>query len=169
MEPLVHILLPALILLAFLPKYKKEVLLFSLFAILPDFDTYIPFYHRTIFHNIFFILASVIIVYILLNKFKAILAGYYLLSHLILDIGYPGAAFLYPLYKKFIAFSIAITTEASKGIYNLKFKFDIITNPVSSNIASIGEGTYFGVISLMVLVVFIMGTLIYLIKKEGKL
>lgn len=169
MEPLVHAVLPALILLAFIPKYKKQILIFSLFGLLPDLDTYIPFYHRTIFHNIFFVLIVALFVYIISNRFNAILSGYYLLSHLIMDITYPGAAFLYPLYKKFIAFSIAVTTEASKGIYNLKFKFDIITNPVSSNIASIGEGTYFGLISTMFIIVILMGLLIYLAKKRGKI
>lgn len=163
MEPLVHILLPALILLAFLPKYKKEVLLFSLFAILPDFDTYIPHSHRIIFHNLLFISIIVLIVYIISNKFNAILSGYYLLSHLILDIEYPGTAFLYPFYKYFIAFKIKIITIAGNLIP--QFKFDMIITSVIESV-NFTESTYLGNISFMFLILIILAILIYYYKKQ---
>ena len=163
MEPLVHILLPALILLEFLPKYKKEVLLFSLFAILPDFDTYIPNSHRIIFHNLLFISIVVLIVYIISNKFNAILSSYYLLSHLILDIEYPGTAFLYPFYNYFIGFKIKIITIAGNLIP--QFKFDMIITPIIESF-KFTESTYFGNISVMFLVLIILAILIYYCKKQ---
>ena len=163
MEPLVHILLPALILLAFLPKYKKEVLLFSLFAILPDFDTYIPHSHRILFHNLLFISIIVLIVYVISNKFNAVLSSYYLLSLLILDIEYPGTAFLYPFYKYFIAFKIKIITIAGNLIP--QFKFDMI---ITSTIESVKftESTYFGNISMIFTTLIILAILIYYYKKQ---
>jgi len=165
MEPLVHLILPALILLAFLPKYKKEVLLFSLFAILPDFDTYIPHFHRILFHNIFFILIIALSVYLISNKFNAILSSYYLLSHLILDIEYPGTAFLYPFYEYFIAFRIKIITTAGNLIP--QFNFDIIITSVVESV-KFTESTYFGNISVMFLVLLILSAIIFYYKKEVK-
>ncbi len=165
MEPLVHILLPALILLAFLPKYKKEVLLFSLFAILPDFDTFIPHSHRIIFHNLLFISIIVLIVYIISNKFNAILSSYYLLSHLILDIEYPGTAFLYPFYTSFIAFKIKIITIAGNLIP--QFKFDMIITPIIESV-NFTESTYLGNISFMFATLIILSVVIYYYKKKVK-
>ena len=163
MEPLVHILLPALILLAFLPKYKKEVLLFSLFAILTDFDTYIPHSHRILFHNLLFISIIVLIVYVISNKFNAVLSSYYLLSHLILDIEYPGTAFLYPFYKYFIAFKIKIITIA--GNLMPQFKFDMLITPVTESF-KFTESTYLGNVSVIFLALIILAILIYYYKKQ---
>ncbi len=98
MDPVMHLLLPLLILLA-LRIDTRSVLLFAPLAILPDFDAFLGL-HRVVFHS--FIPVIVIpVALILFAKYKrpgwmlgALLVQFYLASHVALDMG--GVVFLWP-------------------------------------------------------------------------
>ncbi len=98
MDPLMHVLLPVLILLA-LRIDTRKVLLLAPLAVLPDFDAVFGL-HRAVFHS--FIPVVVIPVgLILYSRYKrpewmltALLVQFYLASHVVLDLG--GVAFLWP-------------------------------------------------------------------------
>ena len=98
MDPVMHLLLPLLILLA-LRIETRSVLLFAPLAILPDFDAFLGL-HRVVFHS--FIPVIVIpVALILFAKYKrsewmlsALLVQFYMASHVALDMG--GVVFLWP-------------------------------------------------------------------------
>lgn len=98
MDPVMHLLLPLLILLA-LRIESRSVILFAPLAILPDFDAFLGL-HRVVFHS--FIPVIVIpVVLILYSKYRrpewmlaALLVQFYMASHVALDLG--GVVFLWP-------------------------------------------------------------------------
>jgi membrane-bound metal-dependent hydrolase YbcI (DUF457 family) len=98
MDPVMHLLLPLLILLA-LRIDTRSVLLFAPLAILPDFDAFLGL-HRVVFHS--FIPVIVIpVMLILYSKYRrpewmlgALLVQFYMASHVALDMG--GVVFLWP-------------------------------------------------------------------------
>lgn len=98
MDPVMHLLLPTLILLA-LRIETRSVLLFAPLAILPDFDALLGL-HRVVFHS--FIPVIVIpVALILFAKYRrpewllgALLVQFYMASHVALDMG--GVVFLWP-------------------------------------------------------------------------
>ena len=99
MDPIMHILLPLLILLALRIDAKKAVL-FAPLAILPDFDAFLGA-HRMVFHS-FIPVVVLPIALILYSKYKrpewmlsALLVQFYLASHVVLDLG--GVSFLWPI------------------------------------------------------------------------
>ncbi|MBT3984920.1 hypothetical protein HOD38_03270 [archaeon] len=101
MEPIIHLFLPAIVLLAIYPNIpKKYVLGLAPLAVLADFDLFVGGWHRLLFHNLFFVILVALLVYALWNKRAFFIALYYTLSHLILDFAYPGSAWLYPLVQK---------------------------------------------------------------------
>lgn len=115
MEPLFHVILPLLILLAFFPRLNKDLVFKLLFlTIIMDFDIFIPNEHRMIFHNLLFVLVVVLIIYFLMGKVASLIGLYYLISHLILDLSKFGLAFLYPFYKNLIYLNFAIFRESGK-------------------------------------------------------
>ncbi len=110
---IIHILIPLTALLLFYDKkYRNYVILLAPLAILPDFDHVITAsLPRALFHNVF-ILAPTIVLALFFYKTRdggdqndtgnrvynmAIIATFYLLSHLILDSFNGGAWLFYPL------------------------------------------------------------------------
>jgi len=101
MDPLFHITIPALILIALRFNWKK-VLLLSPFALLPDV-LWLTDLHRSYTHSIFFVTLIIILVYIISRiKWKeqskeiTFIITIFLITHLILDVEYH-TALLYPL------------------------------------------------------------------------
>ena len=88
-----------------------------------------------------------------------------MLSHLILDIEYPGTAFLYPFYNYFIGFKIKIITIA--GSLTPKFNFNMIITPITESF-KFTESTYFGDVSAMFVVLLFLAALIYYCKVKKK-
>jgi len=109
MEPFIHFILPLIFLLAFGKGYcRKKILLYSPLAVLPDIDF---FFGHALFHNIFmpFILASIF--YHLSGKDRQVwtLSMYFLLSHLILDLGF--VALFYPFGGSVFSLNVNIYTS----------------------------------------------------------
>lgn len=99
MDPVMHILLPMLILLA-LRIETRRVLLFAPLAVLPDFDAVFGL-HRAVFHS-FIVVLVIPLALIVYAKYRrpewmlsALLVQFYLASHIALDLG--GVAFLWPI------------------------------------------------------------------------
>ena len=98
-----HIFIPLVMLLLFSKKlginYKK-VLALSLFSILPDLDA-VFLDHRATFHNIL-VLAIPLMFFILLKSRRDIfgMIGFFLASHILLDLFNGGVFLLYPFYNK---------------------------------------------------------------------
>lgn len=102
MDPVMHLLLPLLILLA-LRIDTRSVLLFAPLAILPDFDAFLGL-HRVVFHS-FIPVVVLPIGLILYSKYKkpewmlgALLVQFYMASHVALDLG--GVSFFWPVTKE---------------------------------------------------------------------
>ena len=98
MDPVMHLLLPLLILLALRVETRPVILLAPL-TILPDFDAFFSL-HRAVFHSFIPVLVLPIGL-ILYSKFKrpewmlsALIVQFYLASHVALDLA--GVAFLWP-------------------------------------------------------------------------
>lgn len=126
MEPLLHLVIPSLIALAFFPrKHFKSILLMIPFTFIMDFDFFINGYHRILFHNIFFIIIVALILYFALGKIKSLIASFFMLAHLIMDLNSTGVALFWPFYDKFIAL-VTNLTHWNGWI----FKFDFITFPL---------------------------------------
>lgn len=118
MDPVMHVLLPMLFLLAIRVDARKA-LLFSPLAILPDFDAAFHL-HRAALHN--FVVALVIplglIAYSRLRRpdwmLSALLVQFYLASHIVLDLG--NVAFLWPFTKEMLYFDPQVTFNLQGGI-----------------------------------------------------
>ncbi len=105
-DPFVHITVAVLALWLFYNrKYRHYALVLFPLAVLPDIDHLIPNEHRVLFHNLFILLPIIGIA--LYERFKArnithyhvaCIAGFLLLSHLMLDFFTDaGVPLLYPL------------------------------------------------------------------------
>jgi membrane-bound metal-dependent hydrolase YbcI (DUF457 family) len=118
MDPLMHLMLPLLFLLA-LRIDTKKVLLFAPLTILPDFDAVFHL-HRAVLHS--FIPVLVIPVSLILySKFKrpewmlsALLVQFYLASHIVLDLA--GVAFAWPFTTEMLYFDPELTFNMQGGI-----------------------------------------------------
>ena len=124
MDPLMHILLPTLFLLA-IRLDPKMVLLFSPLTILPDFDAAFAL-HRAVFHSFIpvLVLPMALIIYSKLKRPEwmagALLAQFFLASHVVLDLG--GVAFLWPFVQDQLYFDPTVTFNLQGGI---NFRFDV--------------------------------------------
>ena len=105
MEPIYHFLIPVLILLL-LVRDRKLVFLLAPIAIIPDFDVFIPNFHRALFHNIFFGIVLMTVAYFIIKKlYKTKLSSFILIasvlffSHLLLDFDNAGVGFFFPVDK----------------------------------------------------------------------
>lgn len=96
MQPILHLLVPVGLLLLFRVE-KRTVFLLSPIALLPDFDVLFSL-HRGLFHNVFFGIIIATAAYALAGRTRTIFlaASFLFASHLILDFGYYGSAYLYP-------------------------------------------------------------------------
>jgi len=100
-DPVVHLILPLLLLLA-AKQDSRLVVPLSIFAIFPDFDSLLgP--HRMVLHNLF-VIVGIPLAFILIARVKKpsfVLPGtiimLYLISHIILDMS--GVALFYPFYE----------------------------------------------------------------------
>ena len=160
MEPILHVLIPLLILLALFPKLDKRLVIsLSLLVFLPDIDFFIPSLHRILFHNIFFASITSLIIYLISQNLKAFyISLYYLTTHLILDLTFGGVAIFYPLYKKLIELTISLNT-------NFLFTCNIKTYELTKGIEYAGPSHYFTKIGILVLTIFII-MLIIKYKKQ---
>lgn len=111
MDPVLHLLLPLLFLIAVGIDKRKAVLL-APFAILPDLDVLFGL-HREALHSFLFILVFPIalIAYSRMKKpewlLGAFLALFYLASHIVLD--FSGVAFLWPFVHEGFFLDIDVT------------------------------------------------------------
>jgi hypothetical protein len=143
MEPIVHAIIPLLFILAIFPNIDKKYLLLIPIVWIIDLDSYFGM-HRFYLHNIFFILALAIIIYFLWNLKASLILFYFGISHLILDLGFPGIAIFYPFLQK----TFFIITNIS--LFNINFSIGSITKDEYFAFAqTLDHATYFGEISLM--------------------
>ncbi len=116
--------LPLLFLLALRVDTRMAVLLAPL-AIIPDFDSAVGL-HRAALHNFIFviILPVALMAYTRFQRpewFKwAVVAQFYLASHIVLDLG--GVAFLWPIVKDQFFFDPEILFNLQGGV-NFEFHF----------------------------------------------
>jgi len=130
MDPVLHVALPLLFLLALRVDTRTAVILSPL-AIFPDFDAAFGL-HRAAFHN--FIFAIIIpVAFIAYSKLRrpawlswALVAQFFLASHVILDLG--GVAFMWPIVKDQIFFDPEVTFNLQGGV-NFGFHFDYGLRP----------------------------------------
>jgi len=118
MDPLMHVLLPLLFLLALRIDTKKVILLAPL-AILPDFDAAFNL-HRAVFHSFIpvVILPVGLILYSRVKRpdwmLSALVVFFYLASHVVLDLG--GVAFAWPFTTDMLYFDPEVTFNMQGGI-----------------------------------------------------
>ena len=113
MEPLIHFLVPLLLLVFLFPKLDKKIAVgLSLLTQLPDFDIFVVHdLHRALFHNLFFVVIVALIVAYFLGKTGFFVSLYYLISHLIFDSAEAGNALFWPLYNNLLGFKFAIMMQ----------------------------------------------------------
>jgi membrane-bound metal-dependent hydrolase YbcI (DUF457 family) len=125
MDPVLHLLLPVLFLLAMRIDTRK-VLMFAPLAIFPDFDAVFEL-HRAVFHSFIPILVLPIglIVFSKLKRpewmLRAMLVQFFLASHIVLDLG--GVAFLWPFVKDQLFFDPVVNFNLQGGV-NFIIHFD---------------------------------------------
>ena len=112
MDLVFHYLIPFLF-LYFIGISHKYLHWLALLALFPDTEKFFG-YGRVIFHNVFFVLLAMLLVYFFLSlkKFSdktkiTLLSGFFLFSHLVLDLGGP-IKILYPLSSKFFELELAV-------------------------------------------------------------
>jgi membrane-bound metal-dependent hydrolase YbcI (DUF457 family) len=117
MEPLMHLVLPLLFLLA-LRVDARKALIFAPLAILPDLDALFGL-HRALGHSFIpiVVLPMILLAYAKYWRpewmFSALLVQFYLASHVVLDLG--GVAFFWPFVQQQFYFEPGITFAASDG------------------------------------------------------
>lgn len=153
MDPVMHLLLPLMLLLVIGVDMRLAFLLAPL-AILPDFDAFFGL-HRALFHSFIPILVIpiAVILYAKLSKpallLPALVAAFYLGSHMILDLS--GIAFLWPITDDMYFFEPTLTFTLQGGA-EFDFLLDYGVRPyepmgVTSFIAPVA----FGLMTLIVL------------------
>jgi membrane-bound metal-dependent hydrolase YbcI (DUF457 family) len=115
MELLFHYVLPVLAMLIIFPKLWKPILLLSIITILPDFDW--VFGHRFAFHNLLFVLVVSSAVYLVAKRNLKIagIAGFFAMSHIILDLSNPGVPLAWPLSPESIALNFGIFINSASN------------------------------------------------------
>jgi len=163
MDPLMHVLLPLLFLLALRIDTKKAILLAPL-AILPDFDAAFNL-HRAVFHSFIpvVILPVCLILYSKTKRPEWLLASmlvlFYLASHVVLDLG--GVAFAWPFTTDMLYFDPEVTFNMQGGI-NFGFHLQYGVKPyVEMTTTDFLSETGFAMIFLGMLVVAVF-------RKEAK-
>jgi len=111
--------------------------LLSPFALFPEIDALFGM-HRMILHNVFIVMIPVVLYLISRNlknnilyekRIIFILIAYFLLSHLILDLAYPGVALFYPLSGENAYFSIDFMFENYKVFLVVDYGFGHVVEP----------------------------------------
>jgi LPXTG-motif cell wall-anchored protein len=155
MEPIAHLFLPVLLILAIYPNIpKRYVFYLAPLTFLMDFDLFFPDFHRILFHNLFFVIFVAALVYLLWNKRAFFISLFYLSSHLILDLAYPGSAWFYPVVEKTFYIDASILFSG-KPIIN--FWIGSLSLNEFLEITTFGYSNWFSVIGLiLILLVFIL-------------
>ena len=150
MEPIYHFLIPVLLLLL-LVKNKKLVFLLAPIAIIPDFDVFIPDLHRALFHNIFFGIVFIAIVYLIIKKFYKtklssfiFIASFLFFSHLLLDFDASGVAFFFP----FDQYAYAVTSSGLSKIPLSEFYISL------AEVFSLDAILYIQIVIIIILQIF---------------
>lgn len=156
MEPIMHFLIPLLILLVVYPRINKKLAIgLALLTLLPDFDFFIGSTHRFLFHSIFFPIILSLIIYFFTKNIKVFLISlYYLTSHLMLDLATGAIAILWPIYQRLIEINISLNTM-------WQLEFNIITSPLTRiKEYMISYPSYFftetGILVLFVLIILLI-------------
>ncbi|MGA9078954.1 MAG: metal-dependent hydrolase [Halobacteriota archaeon] len=115
-DPITHLIVATSLLWLFWEKkYRNYVLLLSPLAVFPDLDHLVPPFHRLLLHNVFIFVPTISIA--LYARFReknevlfnvALIATFYLLSHLLLDL-FTGAGV--PLFYPLSATTFGFTYE----------------------------------------------------------
>jgi hypothetical protein len=164
MDPLVHLLLPIVFLLA-LRIDTKKVILFAPFAILPDFDAAFHL-HRAVFHSftLIIILPACLILYSKMKRpewmLGSLLVLFYLSSHIVLDVS-GGVAFAWPFTTDMLYFDPEVTFNMMGGInfgFHLEYGFKPYVEMTTTDFVS---DTGFAMLFLGMLVVAVF-------RKEAK-
>ncbi|MFZ0011534.1 MAG: metal-dependent hydrolase [Halobacteriota archaeon] len=136
--PVIHIGVALVALLVYFDdRHRKYVLLLLPFAMLPDLDHFAPFYAgRDILHNVFLLVPPLAIaLYGVKTKNNllysvALMAGFLLFSHLVLDFFNGGEALFYPLRTPWYGFTntwqvahgaVALLPEPLRGVTSVVF------------------------------------------------
>jgi len=162
MEPIMHFLIPLLILLVVYPKVNKKLAIpLALLALTPDLDFFIDFTHRFLFHSIFFpIIISLTIYFLSKNLQIALISFYYLISHLVLDMATGAIALFWPLYQRLIEIDISLNSW-------WQFVFSIKTYPMEKvKEHMIAYPSYFFTREGIIVILFLAIMLLIIHKKE---
>lgn len=170
-EPLIHFIIPFLVLGFCGVGLKKSVALSSL-AILPDLDVLFHI-HRSVTHSAV-VLIAVLIPIILFIKIRhpnyfhdSLVGGLVVLTHPVLDVFDSYTPLLYPLYKKSVFVLCRLTTDMSE-LSNLNFFFEIKTVSTSfSLIAPNTGGTVFSGLGIAIGLIILVGVAAKWIGEKG--
>ena len=156
-DPVVHLILPLLLLLA-AKQDSRIVVPLSIFAIFPDFDSLLgP--HRMVLHNLF-VVVGIPLAFILIARVKKpsfVLPGmivmFYLASHIILDMS--GVALFYPFYENAFFFVPHLTFTTAPSL-SFNFFVEWGTKPlVQTNTYTMIGDLGFALILMLVLLIVI--------------
>jgi len=162
-----HIFIALALLFIFSSKLNlkpKEIILFSIFAIVPDLDAFM-FVHRVAFHNIFFMVIIIALIYCIFNNLKtALIVGFYLLSHLILDFTDGGASLLHPITSSTFYMSFGIMLK--DFIFTPIFSYGVVAHvlPQIPERAVLSSENFGMIILALILVIFIVAKDLYIKK-----
>ena len=153
MDPVMHLLLPLLMLLALRIETRAVILLAPL-TILPDFDAFFGL-HRAVFHSFIPVLVIPIML-ILYSRFKrpewmlpALVVQFYMVSHVALDLG--GVAFLWPFTTDMFYIDPELKFNMQGGL-NFEWHFEAGIRDYQEMVETdfIAEST-FGLLALVVI------------------
>ena len=160
MDLVFHYLIPLLI-LYFVGVRHKYLHLLAFLAWVPDLEKFIPGMGRAIFHNVFFVSIAVILIYVFLSLKKVsdkvkitLLSAFFLLSHLVLDLGGPIKLF-YPFIDKYFQLELVIELVGRKIptiFFNIK-TYDYLAPSMSPYIVTT-EGMLIGIAFIALFLVY---------------
>ena len=160
-EPLIHFLIPFVV-LGFCGVSLKKSLALSSLAILPDLDVLLHV-HRSVTHSAVVLLLLLIPICLFIkvkyhHYFRdSLVGGLVVLSHPLLDVFGTYTPLLYPLYKNSIYVFCRLVTDMSE-LSSLDFFFEIKTAPTSfSPIAPNTEGVVFSGLGVTIGLVVLVG------------
>ena len=153
MDPVMHLLLPLLVLLALRIETRAVILLAPL-TILPDFDAFLGL-HRVVFHSFIPVLVLPIAL-LLYSKFRrpdwmlyALIVQFYMVSHVALDLA--GVAFMWPFTTDMFYVDPELKFNMQGGLnFEWHFKAGIMDYQEMTETDFIAEST-FGFLALAVI------------------
>jgi len=155
-DPVTHLILPLLLLLA-AKQDSRIVVPLSVFALFPDLDSLLgP--HRMVLHNLF-VIVGIPLAFILIARVKkpslvypGVIVMFYLVSHIVLDMS--GVALLYPFYENAFFFVPHLTFTTAPSL-TLDFFVDWGTKPLtqSTHYSMMGDLSFALILMLLLLIV----------------